>query len=81
MLIDVVLRQVRAHFGGDMYYVSVKVTTPNDMYIAVATEHNLGKALRRARETLRKSISKGASVFDYELRKSRQMKESFTLAL
>lgn len=81
--IDVVMRKVRSRFGGDLYCVSVKVITPTDTYMAVATESHLSKALTRSRETLRRSISKGASVVDYELRRSRQRDfvGDYTLAL
>lgn len=78
--IDVVMRKVRAQFTGDTYYVSVKVNTANDAYIAVAHEHHLAKALTSARESLRRTISRGASVMEYG-RRQRQAKESFTLTL
>ena len=82
VLIDVVMRRVRMRLSGDRYYLSVKVATPTDTYIAVADERHLTKALTKVRETLRKSISRGASVVDYELRKSRQNKElAYTLTL
>lgn len=68
--IDIVMRRVRVDFGGDMYCISVKVTTPSDIYMGVATEHHLEKALTRVRETLRRAISKGASVVEYQQRKT-----------
>ena len=79
--IDVVMRGVRSRFGGDVYHVSVKVTTPTNTYISVATERHIAKALTKTRETIRRTISRGASVVDYELRKERQLKDSFTLSL
>ena len=79
--IDLVMRRIRARFGGDMYYLSVKVSTPHDTYMAVATENNLGKALTAAREVLRRSISRGASVVDYGVRRSRRQQAAYTLTL
>ena len=83
LTIDVVLRRVRSSFGGTMYYVSAKLTTPSDSYMAVATESHLPKALTKTRETLRRAISKGASVNEYGMRRLRQreMQADYTLAL
>ena len=79
--IEVVLRKVRMRLSGDIYYLSLRVSTPNDVYMAVANEHQLARALEKARETIRRSVSKGASVANYQLRRSRQNKEGLTLTL
>ncbi len=79
--IDVVMRSIRARLGGDMFYISVKVTTPNDVYVTVAQGRQLGVALTKARETLRRSICRGESIVDYELRKQRQSRDALTLTI
>lgn len=71
--LDVVLRKMRSSFRGDVYCVSVKLMTPRDTFVAVANERHLPKALTRVRETLRRSISKGSSLSQYQLRRDRQL--------
>ena len=80
--VDVVLRRTRSRLTGDMYFVSVKLSTPQNSYMAVSAKAHLGRALTTAREMLRKSISRGASVSDYSIRRDRQEHlDAYTLTL
>ena len=82
VLLDIVMRKTHSRVTGDMYFVSVKVSTPSDTYMAVSAKHHLSRAFTTVRETLRRSISRGESVSDYSIRKIRQEKiDAFTLTL
>lgn len=70
--IDVNIRRTHSHLTGDTYLVLVKVTTPTERYVAASAKHHLGRALSAAREMLRNSISRGASVADRGMRRARQ---------
>jgi len=82
VILNVVLRRTHSRVTGDMFFVSVKAVTSEDSYMAVSAKHHLSRALTSVRETLRQSISRGESVSDYSIRKSRQEKvQAFTLTL
>ena len=82
VLIEVVLRKTHSRLTGDLYYVSVKTSTPTDSFMAVSAKPFLGKALTSVRETLRRAISRGASVSDYGIRKARRSElDAYTLTL
>ena len=57
--IDVVLRRERQRLGGTKYYLSLKLTTSGGSFHAVAIESRLERALTKARDVLRRSLSDG----------------------
>jgi len=71
--IDVNLRRTHSRFSCDTFLVMVKVTTPNDSFVAASAKPSLGRALSAVREMLRSSISRGASVADYSIRQARNV--------
>lgn len=80
--IDVVIRKTNYHQGISAFFVSVKVTTEKDTYMAVAMKPHLSGALLAARSMLRRSISKGSSVSHHNSQQlRRQVLDSFTLTI
>ena len=80
--VDVTIRRIESAVGVDSYYVSTKLTTDRGSYMAAATGLYLTKALVLARESLRRSISKGASVETYNFMPVKPVyKDEFTLTL
>lgn len=69
--IDVVLRRERHRFGGNKYYLSVKLTTSGGAYHAVAIESHLEKALRKTRTIIKRALSKGSAQQEYSFRNDR----------
>lgn len=63
--IDIVMRRIVRRFGGSTYCLSVKLKTQNATYIAIAIEPFLSTALVRARESLRRAVSRGECVNPY----------------
>lgn len=59
---DVVIRCMHKKWVGNRYCVSVRMSTPNNHYYAVASEGYLNKSLARVRNDLRKSISRSYSL-------------------
>lgn len=80
---DVVIRRNENNVAGDMYFVSVKVSSPKRSYMAVAAKPHLPRALSSVRETLRQNISRGASVDMSHFAKSDTalVKNAYTLTL
>lgn len=60
--VDVVVRLVTAEDNNDKFYVSTKLQTSSNTYMAVATGHYLTRALDDIRAYLRRSLSRGESV-------------------
>lgn len=78
--IDVNIRRMDAHLGGDTFYLSVKLTTDKGAYMAVATSRYLTRALTEAREYLRKSVSRGVSVKGFTLTPISRAAREFTMS-
>ena len=79
--INVVLRYNPTTFGG-MYFVSVRLKTDRNSYMAVASKAHLARAIIAAKDMLRQSISKGASVSDTSLLEAaKTIKQAYTLTL
>lgn len=70
--VDVVVRKTSFHQMQSAFFVSLKVTTDNDTYMAVAMKPNLSSALVTARSMLRRSISSGESVSRYHSQRLKQ---------
>ena len=79
--IDVNIRCLKTHLGGDAFYVSTKVTTDRGVYMAVATGRYLTRALTETREYLRRSISRGESVKSFTLSPVSRRAREFSLPL
>ena len=60
--IEVVLRSVRGSFARETFYVSVRVVTERGTFMSVASHRYLTRALTEVRASLRRNISRGASV-------------------
>lgn len=78
--IDVVMRELTTEFGGPMFCISVKLESPLHTYMAVSTERHLSRSLTQVRETLRRTISRGASVVNHQAQKEK-LGQAFTLSL
>lgn len=78
--IEVMLRRTETQVEGTMYFVSVKLITPQDSHRAVAANQHLTRALDNARDMLRQSMSRGESVSPYRV-SHESFEESFTLTI
>lgn len=54
---DVVIRYERSKVSGDQFYVSVKLSTPTNRYMAVSIAPHLERALLESRNTLKRQLS------------------------
>lgn len=53
---DVVIKQQHAKTDGDRFYVSVKLSTPENRYLAAADAPHLQRALVEVRDTLKRQL-------------------------
>ncbi len=67
-----------------MYFVTAKVTTSKESYMAVSAKPQVSRALTEVRQMLRRSMSRGASVTSYTHNTQTMLQEyvdSYTLTL
>lgn len=64
---DVVVRKVKRNWRGEQYCVSVRMSTQDKKYYAIANETYLEKAFSKVRNELRKAISKSYKSKEYSL--------------
>lgn len=69
--IDVVMRQERHRFGGDKFYLTVKLTYASGSYYAVAIESSLGRALIKTRDIIQRALAQGSTRKQFALQGGR----------
>jgi ribosome-associated translation inhibitor RaiA len=80
-VIDVMVRRIRGTLANEKFYVSLRLQTDQGSYMAVASHHYLTRAITDARDSLRRNISRGASVERHQVAYSEQYDDSYTLTL
>ncbi|MEZ4200430.1 MAG: HPF/RaiA family ribosome-associated protein [Candidatus Paceibacterota bacterium] len=81
MAVVVQIRKAQTEFGGAIHFVSLRLTINGETTTAVAAKPYLSRALGVAVDTLRRSISRGASVSPLQATNFAALKESYTLTL
>lgn len=69
VVFDVVIRRMRKPWQGERYCVSVRMSTTDEKYYAIASEAYLEKSLARVRDDLRKAVSKTYHAQELQLSK------------
>jgi len=80
--IDLSIRRIDSIVGADSYYVSAKLSTDKGNYNVATSGYYLNRVLLSLQESLRRAVSKGASVETYKFAPVRRDHlEAFTLTL